>query len=316
MKKYFSCLLFILFFSAAYAQHLSRDDYKKMRLQEDTLAPVAKQMIFDNFAQNRFGADSVFIKGLVKALKTPYSFDYPFDSIITVSKVYAPDSSFRIFTWQLQRDEAYYRQYGAIQIKTDDGSLKLYPLIDKSDEGTNLTNTTRTTLNWIGAIYYGIVMKEYKGKKFYTLFGFDDNDFLTTRKWLEVLWFDENNKPMFGGKFFNYKDDSLNIKPPQPAYRFLLEYKKDASAKLVYDKDMDMIVFDHLISESGEPQKKYTLIPDGDYEGFKWKDGKWLYVEKLFNQSLKDGQAPVPEKILDDNGSFPDLDKKPKKKNN
>jgi hypothetical protein len=55
---------------------------------------------------------------------------------------------------------------------------------------------------------------------------------------------------------------------------------------------MDMIVFDHLISESNEPQKKFTLIPDGDYEGFKWQNGKWVHVTKLFNQALKDGQAP------------------------
>ncbi len=53
-----------------------------------------------------------------------------------------------------------------------------------------------------------------------------------------------------------------------------MEYKKDASPRLTYDPDMDMIIYEHLISETGEPNKKYNYIPDGDYEGLKWVDGK------------------------------------------
>jgi hypothetical protein len=58
-----------------------------------------------------------------------------------------------------------------------------------------------------------------------------------------------------------------------------------------------MIVFDHLTSESSEPQKRFTLIPDGDYEAFKWQNGKWVHVNKLFNQTLQDGQAPRPQPL-------------------
>jgi alginate O-acetyltransferase complex protein AlgI len=46
-----------------------------------------------------FRADSLFTKGLVQALKMPNSFNYPFDSLITISRIYAPDSSFRIFSY-------------------------------------------------------------------------------------------------------------------------------------------------------------------------------------------------------------------------
>ena len=133
------------------------------------------------------------------------------------------------------------------------------------------------------------------------MFGFDDNDFSSTRKWLEVLTFDASGQPVFGGNFFDYKDDEL--KAPQPVDRFLLEYEKDAHARMVYDPDLDMIVFDHLISESNEPQKKFSLIPDGDYEGFKWQNGKWVHVDKLFNQALKDGQAPRPLPLFDEKPS-------------
>lgn len=293
-------LIFLLFVSAEANAQLSDVSLTSLKSQEDSLAYYGRKMIVDSIAENRFEYDSIFTRKLVQALRTPYSFDYPFDSIITVSHLYAPDSTFRIFTWQLQRDESYFRQRGAIQIKTKDGALKLFPLIDVSDFTSAATDSVRTNKNWIGALYYNIVMKEFKGKKYYTLFGYDDNDFMSTRKWIEVLTFNTNGEPVFGGSYFTYANDEL--KAPQPVSRFLFEYKKDARARLNYDPDMDLIVFDHLVSESSEPQKKFTLIPDGDYEAFKWQNGKWVHVDKLFNQSLQDGQAPRPEPLYDNNG--------------
>ena len=283
------------------AQPLSIGNLKKLQLVEDTLKPLSKKMIFDEQASKRFEADSAFTRTFVRALRVPYSFEFPFDSVATVSKIYAPDSSFRIFTWQFQKDEDYFRQRGAIQIKTSDGSLKLFPLLDESEFTEAPTDSVRDGRHWIGAIYYGIVMKTYGNKKFYTLFGYDDNNIRSTKKWLDVLQFDDAGNPLFGGKFFDYKPDSL--KPVQPAYRFCLEYKKDGRARMVYDPEMDMIVFDHLVSESNDQSKKFSLIPDGDYEGFKWNNGKWVHIDKIFTQKLKDGEAPLPDAIKDDQGN-------------
>ncbi len=300
IKPLISILLITLCLNS-FAQKISKADLTLLKKTEDTMAVYAKQMIFAPDASSRFYADSVFIRTFVRALKTSNSFSYPFDSIKTVSKLYAPDSSFRIFTWQLERDESYYRQYGAIQMRTEDGTLKFFPLIDGSDYSSVPTDSVRTNSNWIGAIYYGIVANEYQNKKYYTLFGFDDNDFISTRKWIEVLTFNDNSEPIFGGPFFEYNNDSL--KPEQPVSRFCLEYKKDARARLVYDPEMGIIIFDHLISELNDQGKKFTLIPDGDYEGFKWVNGKWMHIDKVFEeQKLKDGQAPVPKPAFDANG--------------
>jgi hypothetical protein len=70
---------------------------------------------------------------------------------------------------------------------------------------------------------------------------------------------------------------------------------------------MDMILYDHLISETNEPQKRYTLIPDGDYEGFVWKNGQWVHINKVFTQKLEDGQAPVPMPFNDKKSVLPPL---------
>ena len=137
------------------------------------------------------------------------------------------------------------------------------------------------------------------GKNYYTLLGFDDNNMVSDRKIIEVLTF-KDGQPVFGGPYFSFQ----NIIYTREYDRYVMEYKKNASPKLSFDKNMDIIIYEHLISETGEPQKKYTYIPDGDYEGLKWKDGKWVYIEKVFHQITPQGQEPVPQPILDAKGNI------------
>jgi hypothetical protein len=247
----------------------------------------------------RFTNDSLFTRLLVSALKTPYSFYFPFDSLQTISKLYPPDSSFRIFTWQMVVNENLTRQHGAIQMKTYDGSLKLFPLIDKSDITSNISDTIGNNKGWIGAVYYKIIQTRSSNQNYYTLLGYDENNIRSNRKIIEVLSF-SNEEPMFGGRYFSYAEDSVF---KSAASRYVMEYKKTAGARLTYDEDLQMIIAEHLESETGEPKKKWTYIPDGDYEGFKWKNGQWVHVEKVFNQVTAEGKEPVPSPVKDAMGN-------------
>ncbi|HMU73264.1 MAG TPA: hypothetical protein PKD93_11015, partial [Ferruginibacter sp.] len=251
-------------------------------------------------SDDRFTSDSLFTRMLVRALKTPNSFYYPFDSLETISRLYAPDSSFRIFTWQLVINPNVVRQHGAIQMRTQDGSLKLYGLIDKSDVTTNITDTVGNHKGWMGAIYYKIIQKRSANQNFYTLLGYDENTISTSRKFIEVLHF-LNDEPTFGGRYFSYEEDTV-FKTSHS--RYVMEYKKDAGPRLTYDKDLDLIIVEHLVSESGDPKKKWTLVGDGDYEGFKWKNGKWIHVEKVFNYVTPLGQEPLPNPIRNQDGNL------------
>src|SRR5215831_8631626 len=208
----------------ALAQKVSSTDIKQLRKKEDTLKDLSRKMVFAEEAPVRFRSDSNFVRTLVRALKTPESFYYPFDSV-NISKLYAPDSSFRIFTWEMKRDEYMYLQKGAIQINTRDGSLKLFPLFDNSMYTSKPDDSVRGRNNWIGAIYYKMIEKEYNGQKFYTLIGFDDFSVSSNKKWMEVLHFNENGEPVFGGPFFSFQNDTAK-KPVQA--RFNIEYKKEA----------------------------------------------------------------------------------------
>ena len=300
MKKLVILLLLSFICVFSFAQGVGKAELKVLMQKEDSLKLCASKIIQGINAGNRFNADSMFTRILVRSLKTTNSFHYPFDSLQTVSILYSPDSVFRIFTWQLVINENVIRQHGAIQMKTYDGSLKLYPLIDKSDVTTNVTDTVGNHFGWIGAIYYKIIAKRSSNQNYYTLLGFDENNIRSSRKIIEVLSF-VNDEPVFGGRYFSYEDDAV-FKTSQS--RYIMEYKKEAGPRLNYDKELDIIVVEHLVSESKEPNKKWTLVGDGDYEGFKWKNGKWVHVEKIFNMVTPDGQPPMPNPIRDPSGNI------------
>ena len=291
-------ILFLLLSFAAQAQKISAADLKALRLKEDSLRANIKNVILDSFTAGRMRSDSQFVRTLVRSLQIRNSFYYPFDSLQGISKLYAPDSSFRIFSWSISFDDYYARQRAAIQYRTADGRLKLVPLRDFSEFTPQATDSVRTKDNWIGAVYYKIIKTEHNGKNYYTLFGFDDHSVRSNKKWIEVLSFDNRDMPVFGAPF-SFENDSIK-KPEQK--RFYIEYKKEASTFVNYDPDLNLIIFDHLISETDEPDKPYTFIPDGDSEGFVWKGGKWVHIDKVFDFKLEDGQAPVPDPVRDNKG--------------
>lgn len=293
------------------AQYINKTDYKFLQKKEDSLKTIGLKIVQGRSAADRFTADSLFTRVLVRALKTPYSFYFPFDSIINVSKLYAPDSSFRIYTWQLVINENTVRQHGAIQMRTKDGSFKRFALIDKSDVTTNMADTIGNNEGWMGAVYYKIIQKQLNGRNIYTLFGFDENNIRSDKKIMDVLEF-VNGEPIFGNKLFVMENGSNY---PKNASRFIMEFKKEASPRLTFDPDYDAVIFDELFSETGDIKKKYTLVPDGEYEGFKWTNGKWVHSKNIF------GGAPpqkyiIPKPIRDTKGNIDDSQLKGGEKEN
>ena len=302
MNKFILFLISVLTFgNSLFAQHIAPADKKILQKKADSLKVFAFKILNGRNAEDRFTADSQFTKTFVRALQIKNSFYYPFDSLVSIAKVIPTDSSFKIFSWQLPITDDIIRQHGAIQMKTTDGSLKLFPLIDKTDLIQNIEDTVTSNRAWIGALYYKIIQEKSFGKTFYTLLGFDDNNMNSDRKFIEVLTF-KNGEPVFGGPFFSFPDNSILHKKNMS--RYIMEYKKNAAPRLTFDEEMNIIIFEHLISQTGEVQKKYTYIPDGDYEGLKWKDGKWVYIEKVFNQVTPEGKPPVPNPILDAKGNI------------
>src|SRR6185503_10135920 len=164
---------FVLLFSSTSisSQVITSANKKVLKAKEDSLQQIAMFMITDSLEVGRLLAYKDFVPTFIRSLQVKNSFYYPFDSVLGISKLYAPDSSFRIFTWYVEIDDYTGWQRGFIQMKTADGSLKGYRLQDDPEWTQEAYFRPRNVQNWIGAVYYNIIKTQYQGKNFYTLFG-------------------------------------------------------------------------------------------------------------------------------------------------
>jgi hypothetical protein len=250
-----------------------------MKLHEDTLGILSYAIVNDSIEQERFAACRQVITGLVRALKTENSFSYPFERLKSMSILYPPDSSFRVFTWQLFVNDSTYRYYGAIQKNTKE--LTLFPLIDRSDE-MDYPKPTHEVLaadRWYGALYYNILQFDTKQGRKYLLLGYDAFEFFQKRKIVDVLGFNEEGKPEFGAPVFEREKRD----PKGPEMRFIIEYSSEATVKCNWDEVYGMILMEHLIPMGSPFGRGVTYVPDGSYDGLKLEKGRWKYIAKVFN---------------------------------
>ncbi len=293
MKSVLPILFFLLFGHLTWGQitRPAKQDAEKMMVYEDTLALLSFLVVNDSLPENRFGACQKLITTLVQSLKTPNSFGYPFERLKSVSILYPPDSSFRIFSWQLYVDTDEYRYYGAIQM--NNAQLKLIPLIDRSFEVTNVEKDILTSDKWYGGVYYNIRQFDTGKDKKYLLFGYDAYSFFRKRKFADVLSFNDG-KAVFGAPVFIETSPETGERIFRN--RLMKEYSAEASFKFNYDESLGMIVFDHLEPIAGTYGQGMVMVPDGTYEGFKLDKGQWIWVEQVFTQTMD--EAPIPEPVL------------------
>lgn len=171
-------------------------------LYEDSLRRIGDSIIMGSSYEVREAACVRFIPQLVQALKCEGSFEYPFAGVRTMSVVQPEDATFRIFTFHMELWDKTYRHFGAIQL--NQGELKLIPLIDASlfIKPADAVDTALTSDSWHGAIYYNVIGRKHKGQDYYFLFGLDAWDLFSTKKVLDVLWFDKEGTAHFGAPMF------------------------------------------------------------------------------------------------------------------
>jgi len=240
------------------------------------LQKMAIQILEDSSSENRYEADSIFTKTFVNTLKTPYSFNFTFDSLKSISQIVSPDKKFKFFSWQIKLDDDTYLQRGAMQLNTPNGQLKLLPFFDKSEKFDAPEAEICNRKKWMGAIYYDVVLTEFKDVKYYTLLGFDEFNKFTSRKIIEVIHF-ENDEPILGGNYFMYTPDETY--PDAPVERFVYHYKKGSNAYIKYNRETHQITLSELSSTNNDLKMKSTLVPTGNEVYFLWKNGKWIMPE-------------------------------------
>lgn len=278
--------------SAQKAKKLSLEQYETMKNFEDTISMLSYGVVNDSVAERRFVSCRDLISKLKTVLQTPNSFKYPFKKTEQISILYPQDSSFRIFTWQLKVSPDEYRYYGAIQMNTK--QLKMFPLIDRSANIENAMSLEKLPLkndDWYGALYYNIKEMKTNGETYYLVFGYDAFSRYHRRKLVDVLYF-EDGIPHFGKEVFQYVKEEHG---PGIVYRRIIkEYSATASIAMNYDAELDAIVFDHLMTVSGQYGEGPVQVPDGTYSSYKFKKGMWHYEDKLFHQTMD--EPPFQEK--------------------
>lgn len=273
------------------AQNFTKKDLEKLAAAGDSLQILGKTMLLDSVGDHRFAACHQILPLLKSALSIKNSFNYKFSEAKTISIQYPADSSFRIFTWQLFVDDSTYKYYGGIQTAGKDGSF--YPFNDQSDDLDDACFEALSPEKWYGALYYRITELDGREGKKYLLYGFDAYRFFEKRKILDVLTF-RDGKPVFGAPVFNR---SIASARGVPEMRLILTYSAETNVSLNFDEEYGMILFDHLIAAQSPFENGITNVPDGSYEGFKIKNGKLEYVNKVFNDSQE--EAPRPKPVLD-----------------
>jgi hypothetical protein len=264
-------------------------DLEKFRKMEDSLVVTADSMYEAFLPDTRVGYSERFVRQLVRALKIPNSYLYPFDTLgKVVNIIYSDDNSFRMFNWGIEPNNISKRYYGAIQLPQE--QLKLIGLNDYAEQvGKGAEDSILSGGKWFGALYYRIITHTVNGRKVHTLFGLNSSGPLSNRKVLDPLVIDDKGAsfgaPIFGVVSRNFPDRRIN--------RFVLEYKKDVQASMNWDAERQMIVFDKLVSQVNDPHRLYTYVPSGQYDGFDWENGTWTYLRDIIPiQILKDGEAP------------------------
>lgn len=287
MKKIFLLLLCCLGWgvpSGVLAQKLSATELQMFQKTEDSLIASADSMYRAYMYEDRIEYCHKFVKQLSTLLKNANSYTYAFDRLAKKIHIIAPDDkSFRIFNWTVEYKPAGFRYYGAVQ--KEDGQL--FPLLDMSEkiEGNALYGPL-SNKNWFGCEYYRILtQKAADGRPLYFVFGSNHNGNGYSVKTVDLLDL-SGNKLAFGGNYFRVNN--------MPSQRFVLEYQKGAQVSLNWDNEKNMIVYDHVISEVNQPQRRNTLVPSGTVDGLKWANFQWQPVQDVVPvMKLRDGQAPL-----------------------
>jgi hypothetical protein len=287
-------LFFILSPYITLAQQVTNPaSLKQFRLFEDSLRNIGNRVINNPEGMERKNANYKFIPTLVAALRINGSYNYPFDSVKSISILKAPDNTFRLITWHVMNSDGSYRYFGAIQMNSP--SLKLTPLEDYSPLLKNPEDSVVDNRKWYGARYYKMI--QVNGTTpYYVLIGWKGNNEKSNKKVIDVISF-KNEKPIFGAAVFDGNGKTRS--------RVVFEYTRTAAMLLRDIRGQNTIVFDHLVPPDAKMKGHFdTYGPDMTYCGYRLNNGRWTYIDNIDMRNMPDAGAdqiddPKKQALLD-----------------
>ncbi len=306
MLKHIYTLLLIACFSLGFSQ--KKDTvYGSLYGLTAEIKELQKKVFESKKEADRFEANKTFLKLWADVLMNPASMDHSFDSIKGVSCLMSGDKKFRIITWNVFKNDGQQAYFGFIQVnnkkvekkglfkKITTYNYEVFPLQDRSATITSPETHVGDPKKWFGMLYYEIV--DCDG--YYTLLGWDGNDNLIQKKFIDVLYFKSDGTPVFGKDVFRI--------PKKSPKRIMFQYSAQVAMSLRYNDKRNQIIFSHL--SPNDPDNMTTLEgqyqyygPDGSFDAYEQKKDRWVLVEDIDIRN---------EKGKNDNLNKPD----PKKEN-
>ncbi len=281
-------LVCVLSFQTNQAQSIDNTDSLTISYS-DSLIKIIQTDPVDSM---RISANNIFKSNLFQALQKTESFSQNFDSLKNVSVKKSTDGKLRIYSWVVATSAASnYSYHGFLQFQTLKGELKTYPLYDSTVYILKPESERLRTDRWYGCIYYEIIPVKRSGRTYYTLLGWKAQDTKTSQKLIDVLYFEKEN-PKFGYPLF--KTDKVFRS------RVIFSFMAQLSMGLRYESKKKLIVFDHLTGQSNQSGNLETG-PDGSYDAFKFKSGRWLLLKDIDIRSTWKPKKNVPQPIGEDN---------------
>jgi hypothetical protein len=274
-----------------------------LTLVEKKLAQIGREILTHDSLAYKKELNQKFMTLLRQTLSRPESFDYPFDSLKTVSIIRPKDNTFRIFTWTmvdkdtLVNSKENYSYYGMIQRKFDGPKgtppkITVIPLIQRVEINKipRFDALIVPHTEWYGAIYYHPRNSEYgvltfDGKyqsrplgrintkiRYYVILGWNGFKRGIDYKIADVIAFDavDSNKVYFGVPIF-YAKNGMKC-------RLVYQYSQNSPFNLNWGQ---------IVADNGK--KKYVLVLDhleeGKKTGPRGVDGSydaWEYVNKVY----------------------------------
>lgn len=301
MYKYFIFSFFIL--NNLFANCQTDDSiFNKFKTAERQLIKIEKG--FNSRKEiDRIEANKKFIAAWDLIVSDKNILNYSFDSLNGVSILSPTNNKFKLITWNLNKDDGTHTFFGYLLINNSKRIKKgffkhetveayeHFKLLDKSWQIKNPETYIGTSDKWFGMLYTQLIECD----DFFTLIGWDGNDKLTQRKFIDVLYFKPNGEAVFGKDVFKF--------PRKNPRRLMFEYSSDVTMSLKFNEKKNQIVYSHLA-----PREEGTILegqfqyygPDGSFDALELRKDKWVTLEDIDarNEKNKNDRAekPDPEK--------------------
>lgn len=260
---------------------------EKTRLQEQRLAELLNDLRNAQDDTQLKEKNDLFKEEFSRALQEDHAFDYPFSSLTTIGKIYSEDKEIRLVTWNVELADFSQRYFGFVMRKDDrKGTHNVIELVQYPPGiYPKYNDETLTTDNWNGCLYYQIIDVKKGNKTFYTLMGYDAYSDRSTIKLLDVLYF-TGKVPKFGKAIFATSEGYKK--------RVYFEHSAKATMSLKYDKNREMIIFDHLSPEAPNlAEFRDYYVPDMTYDAYSFDGSRWQLTEDIVALNKKDLEVKV-----------------------